>query len=76
MEGFLFDIKGSPLRKEHKTGFSVLTIIKLNLPVEFTNPANEELHTFILKKTMTQKLRFIVTSYKLCDISHELRAKV
>jgi hypothetical protein len=32
----LFQNKGTPSRKEHKTGFSVLTTIDLNLLDEFT----------------------------------------
>jgi hypothetical protein len=35
-----FKLKDTPAR-EVKIGFSVLTIIELNLPVEFTIPAND-----------------------------------
>ncbi len=48
---FFFIFKGSPSRKERKTCFSVLTTIELNLPVEFTNPANDGLRTINLKKS-------------------------
>ncbi len=33
---FDLNFKGTPSREEHKTGFSVLTTIQLNLPLEFT----------------------------------------
>jgi hypothetical protein len=39
-----------PSREEHKTGFSVFIIIEMNLLVELTNPANDALCAFNLKK--------------------------
>jgi hypothetical protein len=33
---FYFYFKGTPSLEKNKTGFSVLTTIELNLPVEFT----------------------------------------
>jgi hypothetical protein len=44
-----FKIKGMPSREEHKTSFVVFTI-EMNLLVKFTNPENDGLRTFNLKK--------------------------
>ncbi len=40
-----------PSREEYKTNYSVLTAKELILLVEFTNPANDDLRTFIFKKS-------------------------
>jgi hypothetical protein len=37
----LFQNKGIPSRKKHKTGFSVLTTIELNLPDELTKSCKQ-----------------------------------
>ncbi len=63
-----FKIKGMPSREEHKTSFVVFTI-EMNLLVKFTNPENDGLRTFNLKKPW-------ITSYELRDTRYKLRAKI
>ncbi len=72
--------KGTPSREEHKPSFSILTTIKMNLLVEFTNPVNNGLHTFNLKN-MNHELRVMNceiqdTSYKLQNMRYELQANI
>jgi hypothetical protein len=54
-----------PSQEAHYTGFSVFTTIEINLLVEFANPANDGLCTFILKKPK-------IASYELEAMSYEL----
>jgi hypothetical protein len=70
---FLFEFKGTPSRKEHKTGFSVVITIDLNLLIKFTNPANDGLCTFSLRNHESQasSKNLQAMSY---DISYKLRA--
>ncbi len=44
--------KGTPSRKDHKTGFSVLTTIELNLLVKFTYLANNGLYEDVILLTI------------------------
>jgi hypothetical protein len=55
------NFKGTPSREEHKIGFSVLTTIELNLPVEFT-------------KFCKRRAPYIEFLKKPC-MNHQLRAK-
>jgi hypothetical protein len=62
-KNFFFKFKGTVSREEYETGFNVYTTIEMNLLVEFTNPANDGLRTFIY--------RTVNTSYELKATSYE-----
>jgi hypothetical protein len=68
------NFKGTPSREEHKTGFSVLTTIELNLLVEFTRFCKRRPPYIYFKETLNHKLR--AKSYELKALSYELRHKL
>jgi hypothetical protein len=68
---FYLNFKGTPSREEHKIGFSVLTTIELNLPVEFTKFCKRRTPYIEFKKNMKHQLR--AKSYELKALSYELR---
>jgi hypothetical protein len=65
----LLNFKGTPSREEHKIGFSVLTTIELNLPVEFIKFCKRRAPYIEFKETMNHQLR--AKSYELKALSYE-----
>jgi hypothetical protein len=63
--------KGTPSQEEHKIGFSVLTTIELNLPVEFTKFCKRRAPYIEFKETTNQQLP--AKSYERKALSYELR---